>query len=57
MSKKVPGRPVGYRDARALAHLAEETPPEADNPLLDAWLSTNYCLAWIEALDGESFDG
>ena len=57
MSKKVPGRPIGYWDARAPANLAEETLPEVADPLLDAWLSTNYCLAWIEALDGESFDG
>ena len=27
--------------------------PEASNPLLDAWLASHCCLAWIEELDGE----
>ena len=24
--------------------------PEASNPLLDAWLASHCCLAWIDAL-------
>ena len=32
-------------------------PPEADNPLLDAWLSSNDPIAWIGLLGGDTIDG
>ena len=32
------------------------TPPEADNLLLDAWLSSNDPIAWIEMLGGDTID-
>ena len=32
------------------------TLPEADNPLLDAWLSSNDPIAWIGLLGGETID-
>lgn len=37
--------------------LGVEYPPEADSPLLDAWLSTNDPTAWIGLLGGETIDG
>ena len=33
------------------------TLPEADNPLLDAWLSSNDPIAWIGLIGGEIIDG
>ena len=52
----LPNRPEADLPPGRWWQAAPDYPPEADNPLLDAWLASGDPIAWIGLLGGETID-